>query len=98
LFDIFGISRGGHNEGIGTIEPLLSIPSIFRAIGCADALGIVAAVALQVELSFQRLVHRFDDFAEWSQEPNEWPFGLLGPDLGSDQGELRGVGVGPLAR
>lgn len=37
-----------------------------------DARGSVAAVAFEVELAFERVVDRFDDLAQWFEEPAAW--------------------------
>jgi hypothetical protein len=51
-------------------------------------------VAFQVELGFQGLVDGLDDLTERFQEPTERPLGLLGADLGPDQGDAALVEFG----
>ena len=45
---------------------------------CADAGWFASAVAFEVELGFERLVDRFDDLAERSQELLGGPSGCFG--------------------
>ncbi len=60
----------------------------------ADAGGLAAAVAFEIELRFEGLVDRLDDLSEWFEESGERPACLLRADGGADQRDATGVELG----